>query len=178
MFTFVINPYFPKAYHRPDHSRRIVEYHRKKLSLNQTFSPKRETRTVIGFVTFVTLISPPKQIALVLALFFIVLSFRATETIFTRAQTQEFFGFLAFVPVTSRRNKLWSFRRSSIVLSSYRNRPHRDSNAGHFSRSFDLAMFSSLSQGISMPSLVQISVSILELKVNIHTHNFNFIRFT
>jgi hypothetical protein len=54
---------FPKAFHRLDHSIRIVEYHRKELSLNPTSSPGLETRTVVGFVTLDPLISSPKKIA-------------------------------------------------------------------------------------------------------------------
>jgi phage gp29-like protein len=41
---------------------------------------------------------------------------------------------------------------------------------GTLFRSADLSAFFFCSQGISMPSLVQIGVSVLEQEVNIHTH--------
>jgi hypothetical protein len=41
MLTFLINLYCSKAYHRPDHSIRIVEYHRKII----TSKPNIFTRT-------------------------------------------------------------------------------------------------------------------------------------
>jgi hypothetical protein len=54
MLTFLINPYCPRAYHRPEHSIHIIEYHRKKkLSVNPTSSPGLEPRTVFGIVVFV-----------------------------------------------------------------------------------------------------------------------------
>jgi hypothetical protein len=47
MLIFLIDLNCPKAYHRPDHSIRIVEYHRKLLSVNRTSSPGIEPRTVL-----------------------------------------------------------------------------------------------------------------------------------
>jgi hypothetical protein len=61
--------YRPKAFNRPDHSKRIAEYHRKKLSLNQSL-PGLELRTVFGFVSSVPVISSPKRTNFALAPFF------------------------------------------------------------------------------------------------------------
>jgi hypothetical protein len=51
MLTFLINLYCPKGFHMHDHSTRIAEYHRKRLSLTSASSPKLEPRTVFGFST-------------------------------------------------------------------------------------------------------------------------------
>jgi hypothetical protein len=61
---FVINLHCPKAYYRPDHSIRIVEYHRKKIFLNPTFSLEPKPRTVFEFVTFAPVISPRNNFVL------------------------------------------------------------------------------------------------------------------
>jgi hypothetical protein len=72
--------------------------------------------------------------------------------------------------------QLWSWCCFSIVLTFRATRNALTGTQTHDNfRSFDLSMFSSLSQGISMPNLVYICLSIVELKVNIHTQNFNCI---
>jgi hypothetical protein len=69
--TFFINLYSPKAYHKPDNSIRIIEYHREKLlSLNSAFLLRLEPRIVFRFVTLVPVISSLKQTTFVLAPFF------------------------------------------------------------------------------------------------------------
>jgi hypothetical protein len=92
MLTFHINLYCPKAYHRPDHSIRIVEYHRKIIIINHKPKIFTEFRTQdsFGFVTLVVVISSPKQCCSLRRS--IVLSFRATETIFTGNGTQDSFS--------------------------------------------------------------------------------------
>jgi hypothetical protein len=70
MLTLFINFYCPKVYHRPDHSLRIVEYHR---NYYYVLKPNifTETQTQDNFrVTLVLVISLPKHTTLVLALFF------------------------------------------------------------------------------------------------------------
>jgi hypothetical protein len=59
ILRFNINLYCPKAYHRSDHSIRIVKYYRDKIVfLNPTSSPGLEPRTGFGFVTFCSCILP------------------------------------------------------------------------------------------------------------------------
>jgi hypothetical protein len=70
MLTFLNNLYCPKVYHKPDHSIRIVEYHRKKLSSLNPSSPRHKPRTIFGVVTLFPVISSCKQTTLVLAPFF------------------------------------------------------------------------------------------------------------
>jgi hypothetical protein len=89
MFTFHINIYFPRAYHRPDHSIHIVEYHSKKLLLlNSTSSPGLEPTTGFGFINFAPFFSPQKQTILYWFPSSIVLSYQSTETIFTGTRAQ------------------------------------------------------------------------------------------
>jgi hypothetical protein len=72
------------------------------LRVTKPFSAGLEPRTFFGVVAFVHVISPPKQTIFSLALLFFMLSYRATEIIFTRTRTQgRFFGNAAFVPVIS-----------------------------------------------------------------------------
>jgi hypothetical protein len=63
VLKFLIKRYCPKACHKPDHSIRIVEYHRKDYleSLNPTSSPRLEPRAVFGYVTIVPVIFSRKQ---------------------------------------------------------------------------------------------------------------------
>jgi hypothetical protein len=69
MVTFHISLHCLKAYHRPGHSIRIVEYHSENLLFpNPTSSPGLEPRTVIGFVIFAAAFSPPQQTILLLVL--------------------------------------------------------------------------------------------------------------
>jgi hypothetical protein len=95
------------------------------------------------------------------AVFSIVLSIRFTETIFTGTRTYvRFSGFWPLFRQSPLRNKqLWSWRRSSIMLSV---RATGTALRTLF-RSFGPPVFSSWSQGISLPSLVQIGFSVLEL---------------
>jgi hypothetical protein len=68
MFTFLISIYCLKAYNRPDHSIRIVEYYKKGLpSLDPTSSQILEPREVFGFLTLVPVISSPKRTNFALA---------------------------------------------------------------------------------------------------------------
>jgi hypothetical protein len=66
-----MNLYCPEAYHRPDHSIRTFEYHRKIIIIipKHTSSPRLEPRTVFGFVTLVPVVAAPKQTILFFALF-------------------------------------------------------------------------------------------------------------
>jgi hypothetical protein len=68
---------------------RIVEYHRKWLSLNPKSSPRLEPSTVFGFVTLVPVMCSPKQFCSLRRS--IVLSFRATKTFFIGTRTQDSF---------------------------------------------------------------------------------------
>jgi hypothetical protein len=55
MLTFLINLYCPKTYHRPDHSIRIVEYHRKIIIIIIIISKPNiftETRTQDSLCVF------------------------------------------------------------------------------------------------------------------------------
>jgi hypothetical protein len=70
VLTFLIILYCQKSYQNLDLLVLIIECYRKKLSLNPTSSLKFESRTFLGFVTFVPIISP-KQANLVLAAFYI-----------------------------------------------------------------------------------------------------------
>jgi hypothetical protein len=102
----------------PDHSIRIVEYHWKKLSLNQTSSRGLEPRTVFSFVTLVPVIISPKQTTLDLAPFFYRAWFPSNRNRLRRESNPgQFFGFMAFVSVLSSSKQLLSWRRSSIVVS-------------------------------------------------------------
>jgi hypothetical protein len=93
MLTFHINVYRPKAYHRPDHSLRIVAYHRKKILFrNPASSPLLEPRTVFGFVTFAPVISSQNKQLWSRRRSFIVLSFRATEITLTGTRSQDIFS--------------------------------------------------------------------------------------
>jgi hypothetical protein len=83
-----------------------------------------------------------------------------------RLEPRTVFGFVTLVSVIS------SSKQTTLVLApffyrawfpNYRNRPHRNSNSGHFSGSFDFPMFSSRPQRVSMRSLVQIGSSLIEL---------------
>jgi hypothetical protein len=70
--TFLINIYHAKDYHKLDHSIRIVECHRKKLSLslNPTSSPGLEPSTIFAFVSLIVVITSPKQTILFFSPFF------------------------------------------------------------------------------------------------------------
>jgi hypothetical protein len=78
MLTFLMNLYCPKAYHKPDHSIRIVEYRRKNIPKTNIFT---ETRTRDRFRVFdfssCNLVERNKQFCS-LHRSKIVLSFRAT----------------------------------------------------------------------------------------------------
>jgi hypothetical protein len=78
------------------------------------------------------------------------------------------FGVVAIIPIIS------SSKQTTLVLAPfcYRFRAtgttlNRTQTEDNFS-SFDLSKLSSWSQGINMPCLVQISISILELYTNVH----------
>jgi hypothetical protein len=85
---------FPEAYYRPDHSMRIVECHRRKLllSLNPTSSSGFEPGTVFRGcgLCFYNLLFETNNFGLGTVL----LSFRATKTIFARTRTQDSFSAL------------------------------------------------------------------------------------
>jgi hypothetical protein len=97
MFTFLITLYYPKVFHRSDHLIRITEYHRKKLSLNPTSSLGPETRADFGFVTFVPVVSSPKQTTFVYCHSSIVLIFQDTKVFSLGLKPRTVFGVVAFV---------------------------------------------------------------------------------
>jgi hypothetical protein len=66
-----------KAYNRPDHSIRIVEYDRKNMP--KTSSTGIELRKIFGFVAFIFVIPSPKHTTFILAPFFYHAYFQATE---------------------------------------------------------------------------------------------------
>jgi hypothetical protein len=134
MFALYTDLYCPKAFHRPDHSKRIAEYHRKQLLCLNPPSPGLEPRTFLGFVTLAPPISPPKQTILFWFRSSIVLSYRATENIFTGNRTQDILS------------RTWSLSCNLLVetndfglgaallpcLVSDWIQLHWDSNSGHF----------------------------------------------
>jgi hypothetical protein len=61
MLAFFANVYFSKSFDTSDHSRCMVEFHRKKLFPNTSSLSGLECRTVFGFVALVPIISSPKR---------------------------------------------------------------------------------------------------------------------
>jgi hypothetical protein len=77
---------------------------------------------------------------------------------------------VAFVPVIFETN---NFGPSAVLVSSLVSELQEPPSLGFELRTlfeFDPAMFSSWPQGISMPSLLQIGVSVFELELNLHTN--------
>jgi hypothetical protein len=88
MLTFLICLKIPKAYHRPDNSIRIVELHRKIIipkPSNFTWPRTQDSFWVRDLCTC-NLLAETKVLCRS-----IVLSFRATETIFIGTRTQDIF---------------------------------------------------------------------------------------
>jgi hypothetical protein len=121
-------------------------------------------------MTLVPVISSPKRKNVVLSAFFCSSSGLEPRTVF---------GVVVFVSKSPLRSKqLWSWRHSSIVLNFRTTGNALTGNRTHDTFSVVLtAIFSSWSQEISLPSLVQIDLSILELLTSkrTQTHNFSFI---
>jgi hypothetical protein len=153
MLTFIINLYCPKVCYRPDHSIRIVGYHRKNIIIPKPDIFTETRMQDFFFVTSVNVISSSIQTILFFAPFLyscIMLRFRATETIFAGNQTQD--SFSAYWPLclllsrlVSELHKTSRIELRTVFLSS------------------DPPMFTSWSQGIRMLNLVQIGTSVLEL---------------
>jgi hypothetical protein len=85
----------------------------------------------------------------------------AKPNIFIGTQTQQFlrgcglcFGNLPF--------EMDNFDLDAILLPSYMNCPNRDTNSRQFFQSCNYLKISSWTQGISMPSLVKIDLTILD----------------
>jgi hypothetical protein len=123
MLTVLINLYCLKAYHRPDHSIRIIEYHRKKIFIPKT-NIFTETRTQD--------------------------SFRVCDlsSCYLLAETNNFV--------------FWTILLLHVV-SRIEEPPSPGFEPRTLSRSFYLFKISSWFQGISMSSLVQIGLSVLEV---------------
>jgi hypothetical protein len=107
---FFINCYCPKAYHRPDHSIRIVEHYRKKII--NIIIPKSNIFTETLTQDNIRICGLSSCNFFAQANNSIVLGFRATEIIFIGTRTQDsLFAVVTFVSVIS--SPLWS----SVVLS-------------------------------------------------------------
>jgi hypothetical protein len=92
--------------------------------------------------------------------------YRAKEPLSPRLEPRTTFSGCVLLTVISSSREATLFLVPSLYRAyflTYRTYLHRYSNTGNFSRCFDLCMLSSWSRGISMPSLVQVDLSVLEL---------------
>jgi hypothetical protein len=107
----------------------------------------------------------------------VMFSYRATGTIFTGTQAQDIFADLwpLFCDLLFETNNfVLGAVPLSCLVSELQKPPSPGLELRTLSRSIYLPAFSSWCQGISMPSLVQIGVCLVELEVSIHTRNFNY----
>jgi hypothetical protein len=91
MLTFRISLYCPKAYHKPDHSIRLVEYHRKKLLFLNPSSLGLEPGKNSGLSPLLLYSSSRNKQFCSRFRSSIVLSYRITEIILTGTRTQDRF---------------------------------------------------------------------------------------
>jgi hypothetical protein len=124
-------------------------------------------------MAFVPVISLPKQTTLVLVPFLLssVSELQKPSSSGLEHRTRLWGSGLHFCNFLFETN---NFRLGTVLLSCLVSKlqelPSKGLKLKTFSWCFDLSKISSWSQGISMQSLVQISVSILKLQVNKHTH--------
>jgi hypothetical protein len=132
VFSFLTNLYCPKVYHEPNHSIRIVEYHRKIIIIIIIPKPNifNETR-----IQGIFRVCDPSSCNLL-------------------AETNNFVLCVVFL---------------LCLVSELQKPPSLEIELGTLLRSSDLPLFFSWSQGIGMPSLVRIDLSVLELQANTHT---------
>lgn len=88
LYFFLADHCRPNALHRPDYLINVVEYSRKKLSLNSTSLSGFEPGTIFGVLTLVAVMSS-KRTTLFLAFFSIVLSFRGIGTALPGNRTRD-----------------------------------------------------------------------------------------
>jgi hypothetical protein len=119
MFTFLIYLDCPKAYHRPDHTIRIVEYHRKKYI---TPAPNifTGTRTQGSFRVCKLCSSIPPTETNKIVFGSVLLSCLVTElqkTFSPGLEPSIDFRDYSLCSVISLNEQLWSWRRSSLLLN-------------------------------------------------------------
>jgi hypothetical protein len=91
MLTFLIDTYCPKAYHMPDHSIRIVEYHRKHIiSKRNIFTETRIQENFRGYDrSSCNLLT--ETINIVFCAILLSCLIRASEILFIRTRAQDIF---------------------------------------------------------------------------------------
>jgi hypothetical protein len=123
MFTFVINLYCPKAYHRPDHLICITEYHGKlssSSSLNPTPSPRLEPRTAFQVcdLSSCNLLTETNNFVLCAVLLLCLVSELQKPSSLGITSRTVFLGLWhLFLQSPCRNKQLWSLRCTSIMLS-------------------------------------------------------------
>jgi hypothetical protein len=170
MLTFLINLYCPRSYYRHYHSIRIVEYHCKIINI---INPKpnifTETRTQGSFrvcdLSSCNLLAETNNSVLCAILLLCLVSDQQKSYSTGLEPRTVFRGCgLCFCNLIAETN---NFGLGTVLLSCLvsvlQEPPSPGFELGTSFRSFYAPIFSSWSQGISMPSLVQIGLSHLEL---------------
>jgi hypothetical protein len=135
------------------------------LELHKTSSLGLEPRRDFGVVAFVSIISSPKRTNFTLAPFFCRAYYPSYRNhLHWESNSGKFFGVRVSVFSPSKQ-KFWSRRHSSVMLSlrTTGNALSGNQTQDTFLRSFDPRVISSWSQEISIPYLLQIGLSVLDL---------------
>jgi hypothetical protein len=168
LITFLTNLYFPKAYRRPDHSIRIAEYHGKIIIIIPQHNIYTETRTQDSLrvcdLSFCNLLAETNNCVL----YAVPLSCLASDLQKPSSpglKPKSFSGLCPlFLNLLVDRN---IFGLGDILLSCLVSKIQEPSSPGFEPRTlfrrFDFSEISFWFQRISMPSLVQIDTSVLEL---------------
>jgi hypothetical protein len=162
---------FTESFHSPSHSIRNVEYHKNCYCPQTQFIRIHSNLGQFWDSWSYPVISSPKLFSS-----FAVLSWLLSELLKLSSPGIEPTDIFRGCDICFRNllfeTKNWPWRCSFVALS-FRAAGTGFSatrTQGFFFRSFDLPLFPMWYQGIRMPNLVQIYLSVLELEVNIHTY--------
>jgi hypothetical protein len=158
MLTFLINLYCPKPYHRPAHSIRIVL---KPVIFTET---RTQNTCWVCDLSSCNLLTETNNSVLCAVLISCLIS-ELQKNFSSGFEPRTVFRGCGLCSCGLTETNNFGIGRFlyRTEFPRYRKHPNWVSNPGHFLRSFDLTKISSWFQGISIPSLVQIGVSVLEL---------------